>query len=316
MFFFTIRRILASVLVLLVSSFLVFALCAASFDPLARYYTQNPRPPQTFFDNLREELGLNDNFFVRYWNWLSGAVTGDFGETLNGTTVADQLGTRVAVTGRMIIAAVVIAILLAIIVGVIGAVRQYKPSDYTFTFIAYTLIALPTFWFAALLKEFVATGINDLFGSQVLYTIGEETPGITLYASGWELWSDRLGHLVLPTISLALLTFAAWSRFPRAAMLDVLGSDYMRLARAKGLTYRRTVIQHGGASGLSPRARVEAVGIGTRFGGAIISETVFGCRGMGECLSEDGMADSDMNGVLGWRRVSAVCVGVCNLIGE
>src|SRR3712207_804316 len=284
MFFFTIRLLLASLLVLLVSSFLVFALCAASFDQLSRYYNLNPRPPEAFFDNLREQLGLNDNFFVRYWNWLSGAVTGDFGTTVNGTPIADQLGTRLMVTGRMILAAVVIAVVLAIVVGVIGAVRQYKASDYVFTFIAYLLIALPVFWFAALLKEFVAGGINDLVGSQVLYTIGEETPGLSLYASGWELWSDRLGHLVLPTVSLALLTFAAWSRFQRSATLDVLGADYMRLARAKGLTYRRTVVKHGLRNALIPLTTVVALGIGTLFGGAIITERVFVWHGMGEYL--------------------------------
>jgi peptide/nickel transport system permease protein len=316
MFFFTIRRILASVLVLVASSFLVFALCAASFDPLAQYYTRNPRPPQEFFDQLRERLGLNDNFFVRYWHWLSGAVRGDFGLTVNGTPVADQLPGRLAVTGRMIVAAIVIAVLLAIIVGVIGAVRQYRPSDYTFTFIAYILIALPTFWFAALLKEFVAGGINDLFGSQVLYTIGEETPGLSLYASGWELWSDRLGHLVLPTISLALLSFAAWSRFQRASMLDVLGSDYMRLARAKGLTYRRTVVKHGLRNALIPLTTVVALGIGTLFGGAVITETVFVWHGMGEYLIQDGIKDNDTNVVLGWLLVSAVFVVVFNLVAD
>jgi peptide/nickel transport system permease protein len=316
MFFFTIRRVLASVLVLLVSSFLVFALCAASFDPLSKYYNLNPRPPEEFFDNLREDLGLNDNFFVRYWNWLTGVLHGDFGNTVNGTPVADQLGGRLLVTSRMILAAVVIAVILAIIVGVIGAVRQYKPSDYVFTFIAYLLIALPVFWFAALLKEFVAGGINDLFGTQVLYTIGEETPGLSLYASGWELWKDRLGHLVLPTISLALLTFAAWSRFQRAAMLDVLGSDYMRLARAKGLTYRRTVLKHGLRNALIPLTTVVALGIGTLFGGAIITETVFVWHGMGEYLIQDGIHNNDINVVLGWLLVSAAFVVVFNLIAD
>jgi peptide/nickel transport system permease protein len=316
MFFFTIRRVLASVLVLLVSSFLVFALCAASFDPLSKYYNLNPRPPEEFFDNLREDLGLNDNFFVRYWHWLTGVLHGDFGNTVNGTPVADQLGGRLLVTSRMILAAVVIAVILAIIVGVIGAVRQYKPSDYVFTFIAYLLIALPVFWFAALLKEFVAGGINDVFGTQVLYTIGEETPGLSLYASGWELWKDRLGHLVLPTISLALLTFAAWSRFQRAAMLDVLGSDYMRLARAKGLTYRRTVLKHGLRNALIPLTTVVALGIGTLFGGAIITETVFVWHGMGEYLIQDGIHNNDINVVLGWLLVSAAFVVVFNLIAD
>src|SRR3954471_578152 len=316
MFFFTIRRVLASVLVLLVSSFLVFALCAASFDPLAKYYNLNPRPPEAFFDNLREQLGLNDNFFVRYWHWLSGVLTGDFGTTVNGTPVAEQLGTRLWVTGRMIIAAIIIAVILAIVVGVIGAVRQYRPSDYAFTFLAYILIALPTFWFAALLKEFVAGGINDLFGSQVLYTIGEETPGLSLYASGWELWQDRLGHLVLPTVSLALLTFAAWSRFQRASMLDVLGSDYMRLARAKGLPYRRVVLKHGLRNALIPLTTVVALGIGTLFGGAIITEQVFVWHGMGEYLLANGIGQNDINVVLGWLIVSAAVIVLFNLIAD
>ncbi len=316
MFFFTIRRVIASVFVLLASSFLVFALCAASFDPLSKYYTQNPRPPEAFFDNLREQLGLNDNFFVRYWRWLSGVVTGNFGETINGTPVADQLPGRLMVTGRMIVLAIIIAVVLAVIVGVIGAVRQYKPSDYAFTFLAYLLIALPTFWFAAILKEFVAGGVNDIFGRQVLFTLGEETPGLSLYASGWELWSDRLGHLVLPTVSLALLSFAAWSRFQRSAMLDVLGSDYMRLARAKGLPYRRVVMKHGLRNALIPLTTVVALGIGTLFGGAVITEQVFVWNGMGRYLLQDGIGQNDINVVLGWLLVSAVFVVVFNLVAD
>jgi peptide/nickel transport system permease protein len=316
MLFFTIRRVIASVLVLLASSFLVFALCAASFDPLSRYYTLQPRPPEAFFDNLREKLGLNDNFFVRYWHWLTGAITCDFGESVNGTPVADQLFQRLGVTARLITAAIIIAVILAIVVGVIGAVRQYKASDYAFTFLAYLLIALPTFWFAALLKEFVAVGINDWSGSQVLFTIGEETPALGLYASGWELWADRLGHLVLPTISLALLSFAAWSRFQRAAMLDVLSSDYMRLARAKGLTYRRAVVKHGLRNALIPLTTVVALGIGSLFGGAIITEQVFVWNGMGRYLLEDGIHDNDINVVLGWLLVSAVFVVLFNLIAD
>src|SRR3954447_16227808 len=176
MFFFTIRRIIGSVFVLLASSFLVFALCAASFDPLAKD-RQRPNVKPEFLASRAHALGLDKPFFVRYWNWLRGVVTGDFGKSVNGTPVADQLIIRAGVTGRMIIAAMLLAIVLAVVVGVIGAVRQYKPSDYTFTFIAYILIALPTFWFAALLKEFLAVQVNEWAGNQVLYTIGEETPG-------------------------------------------------------------------------------------------------------------------------------------------
>ncbi len=316
MFFFTIRRIIASVFVLLASSFLVFALSAASFDPLQRFRQRQPPPSQEYLNGIAEQLGLNDNFFVRYWRWLSGVFTGDFGNTINGTPVTDQLPGRLMVTGRMIVLAIIIAVLLAIIVGVIGAVRQYKPSDYVFTFLAYLLIALPTFWFAAILKEFVAGGINDIFGRQVLYTIGEQTPGIELYGTSSEIWADRIGHLVLPTISLALLSFAAWSRFQRSAMLDVLGSDYMRLARAKGLTYRRTVVKHGLRNALIPLTTVVALGIGTLFGGAVITETVFVWHGMGEYLIKNGIGQNDINVVLGWLLISAVFVVVFNLVAD
>ena len=316
MFFFVVRRLIASVLVLLASSLLVFALCAASFDPLAQFRQRQPPPTQEYLDNVANGLGLNDPFFVRYWRWLSGVLTGDFGNTINGTPVTDQLFGRIAVTGRMIVLAMVLAVVLAVIVGVIGAVRQYRASDYAFTFLAYLLIALPTFWFAALLKEFVAGGINDLFGEQVLYTIGEQTPGIELYASGSEIWTDRLGHLVLPTVSLALLSFAAWSRFQRSAMLDVLGSDYMRLARAKGLTYRRTVVKHGLRNALIPLTTVVALGIGTLFGGAVITEQVFVWNGMGRYLLENGIRDNDINVVLGWLLISAFFVVLFNLIAD
>src|SRR3954469_23128821 len=166
MFFFTIRWVIGSVFVLLASSLLVFALCAASFDPLQKYRQRQPPPSKEFLAGVADQLGLNDPFFVRYWDWLRGVVTGDFGESVNGTPVADQLITRAGVTGRMIIAAMILAIVLAVIVGVIGAVRQYKPSDYIFTFVAYVLIALPTFWFAALLKEFLAVKVNQAFGKQ------------------------------------------------------------------------------------------------------------------------------------------------------
>jgi peptide/nickel transport system permease protein len=316
MLFFTIRRVISAVVVLLVSSFLVFALCAASFDPLAKFYARNPPPPPSFFAHEREILGLNDNFFVRYWHWISGALTGDFGNDINGQPVKSELFPRLLVTGRLVLAAVIVAVILAIIVGVIGAVRQYKASDYVLTLIVYLLIALPTFWFAALLKQYVAGGVNHLVGSQVLYTLGEETPGIALYGTPGEIWADRIGHLVLPTISLALLSFAAWSRYQRSSMLDVLGSDYLRLARAKGLTYRRTVWKHGLRNALIPLTTIVALDVGTLIGGAVITETVFVWHGMGEYLFKNGIGQEDTNVVLGWLLVSAAFVILFNLIAD
>ena len=318
MLFFTIRRIISSVLVLLASSFLVFALCAASFDPLAKFRQHQPPPTQQSLDALAHQMGLDQPFFTRYWHWLTGVLHGDFGNTIAGTPVSSQLWERAGVTSRMIIAAMILAIVLAVIIGVIGAVRQYKPSDYFFTFIAYILIALPTFWFAVLLKEFLAVKINQAVGHQVLFTLGEETPFIRSIpgTTTWDVWVDRLQHLVLPTISLGLLTYAAWSRFQRASMLDVLGSDYMRLARAKGLTYRRTVFKHGLRNALIPLTTVVALGIGTLFGSAVITETVFNWNGMGQYLLNDGIGNNDINVVLGWLILSAAIIVIFNLIAD
>lgn len=316
MLFFTIRRVLGSIVVLIASSFLVFLMTAVSFDPLAQFRQIQPLPPPEFFESKREQLGLNDPLVLRYLDWLKGAVSGDFGVNINNIPVADQLFGRLMVTGRLVIAAMVLALLLAIVVGVISAVRQYKASDYIFTVFAYILIALPTFWFAALLKEFVAIGINNLANDQILFTLGDETPGISAYGTTSMIFWDRVGHLVLPTLSLGLLTFAAWSRFQRASMLDVLSADYMRLARAKGVPWRRVIVKHGLRNALIPLTTVVAIGVGAIFGGAIVTEQVFVWHGMGEYLIQDGIGKNDINVVLGWLLLSAFFVIVFNLIAD
>lgn len=316
MLLYTVRRLLASALVLLASSVLVFALTAATIDPLAQYRTRQPLPPPQFFAQKTEELGLDKPIFVRYWDWLSGVLTGDFGNNVSGNPVGPTLWVRLGVTARMVLAAMILAIILAIVVGVFTAVRKNKFSDYVATTISYVLIALPVFWFAVLLKEFVAIRFNDLVGKTVLYTASEESPGISLYGTGSEVFWDRMGHLVLPTISLAALSFAAWSRFQRASMLDVMSSEYMRFGRAKGVPYRKVLIKHGLRNALIPLTTVVAIGVGAIFGGAVITERVFNWNGMGRYFLEDGLGQNDLNVVLGWLIVTSFFVVLFNLIAD
>jgi peptide/nickel transport system permease protein len=316
MLLYTIRRLIASVLVLLASSALVFVLVASTVDPLAQFRTRQPPPPEAFFAQKRAEFGLDKPIYARYWDWLSGVLTGDFGNNIAGSPVGPTLFTRLGVTARMVLAATLLSILLAIVVGVYTAVRKNKLADYIATIISYILIALPVFWFAVLLKEFVAIRFNDLVGETVLYTQGEESPGLSLYAHGWELWKDRLTHLILPTIALTGITFAAWSRFQRASMLDVMSSEYMRFARAKGVPWRRVLVKHGLRNALIPLTTVVAIGVGAIFGGAIITETVFNWNGMGRYFTQDGLGQSDLNVVLGWLIVSAFFVVLFNLIAD
>jgi peptide/nickel transport system permease protein len=316
MLLYSIRRVLASILVLLASSALVFVLVAQTVDPLAQYRTRQPPPPPEFFAQKRDELGLDQPILVRYWHWLTGIVHGDFGNNINNVPVGPTLWTRLGVTSRMVLAAMVLAIVLAVVVGVVTAVRKNKASDYVATIISYILIALPVFWFAVLLKVFVAIKFNQLVGKTILYTASEESPGISVYGTGSEIFRDRLQHLVLPTIALAGITYAAWSRFQRASMLDVMSSEYMRFARAKGLPYRKVLLKHGLRNALIPTTTVVALGVGAIFGGAIITETVFNWNGMGRYLTQEGLGQSDLNVVLGWLIVSSFFIVLFNLIAD
>lgn len=316
MLFFTIRRVLTSAVVLLVASVLVFAASTSIFDPLTALRMRQPPPAPETFAAERHALGLDKPVYQQYLDWLGGILHGDFGKNKAHNPINDELFTRLGVTLRMIAAALIFAVLLAIIVGVVTAVRQYKFSDYFFTVITYLLIALPTFWFAALLKEAVAVPINHAAGHRIFFTSGSETPRFARDHSGWEVFSDQFSHLILPTVSLAALSFAGWSRYQRATMLDVLGSDYMRLARAKGLPWPRVLIRHGLRNALIPTATAVALGVGALLGGAVVTEQIFNWHGMGEYLFENGLAQNDSKVVMAWLILSATFIVLANLVAD
>jgi peptide/nickel transport system permease protein len=217
------------------------------------------------------------------------------------------------VTLRMVLAAAIIAALLAVVVGVISAVRQYSVLDYTATFTGFVFLSMPVFWLGGLLKEYAGIRINHLFGQQVVYTVGDRSP---LLVGGL---ADRLanyaGHLVLPTLALVLIQFAGWSRYQRASMLDVLNSDYIRLARAKGLSPRRVMVRHALRTALIPIVTVVAIDFASLFGGAVITERVFAWQGMGALLLE-GVRDIDPNLVLGWLMLSGIIVILFNIVAD
>jgi len=249
----------------------------------------------------------------RYWTWLTHFVRGDMGKSIHGVEVRPLLWQRMRVTLRMVVLASILAIVLAIGAGVLSAVKQYTVTDYTFTFTGFLFLSMPVFWLAALLKEYGAIRLNKLFGKQVVFTVGAETPNLT--GSLGHRLADYAGHLALPTIALALISFAAWSRYQRATMLDVLGSDYIRLARAKGLSRTRVMVRHALRNALIPLVTVVAIDTGAIFGGAIITERVFSWQGMGALLVQ-GAQTSDPNILLAWLTVTAVIVVLFNLIAD
>lgn len=278
---FLLRRALNYVVLLLLASFLTFSLASLTFRPLDSLEQRNPRPPQAVIDAKAAELHLDEPIPQRYVIWMSGVVRGDFGETLGGQPVSEELGRRVAVSLRLLIIGSIIGTVLGVLIGAAGAVRQYRFSDYFTTVVSLLILSTPVFLLATLLK-FGALEINSMTGQQIFLYTGE-TSASQIDGFGAQLL-DRLQHLVLPTLALALGGMAGYSRYQRNAMLDVLQSDFIRTARAKGLTRNKALYKHGLRTALIPMATLFAYSLGGLITGATFTEKIFGWHGVGEWL--------------------------------
>ena len=314
---FAVRRLLISLPVLLVSSFLVFAMVANSGDPLeALRVTNPPTPPETIALEAKR-LYLDLPWHERYWTWLTGVLRGDFGPSVNvREDITTEIWSRMWVTLRLVLLAMLLALVLAIVVGVMSAVKQYSKLDYTATFFGFLFLATPSFWLAILLKEagIFANQVDGDPESRVFFTYGDRSAFLE-DPTAWNKFTDVAGHMILPTISLALITFASWSRFQRSSMLEVMGSDYIRLARAKGLRWRKVLTKHGLRTALIPLTTISALDFAGILGGAVITETVFGWHGMGQYLV-DSIQTTDVYALMAWLLVAGAIVIIVNLIAD
>jgi peptide/nickel transport system permease protein len=304
---FALRRLAIAVPMVILASFVMYLMVTLSGDPLARFRDTDPPPPPETIKLLEKQFGLDQPFLVRYVNWITGLFRGDFGVSTQNIDIGAELGNRMMVSFRLILAAIVIAAIVAIVIGVVSALRQYGFLDTTLSVVTYIALAVPVFWFAILLKQ-AAISFNQMVGSTVLYTIGD---GVSTGVTGLAL----LGFLVLPTIALVINIFASWSRYVRASMIEVLSADYMRLARAKGLSRAQAVMRHGLRNALLPFITVVALDFSALVGGAVVTEAVFQWRGMGDLLL-NGVRNIDVNVVAAWLLVFAAATILMNLIAD
>jgi len=278
---FLVRRLFNYVALCLVATFLAFALAALTFDPIAKLQERNPPPPQSAVDAKRAELRLDEPIPQRFVLWLGDAVHGDFGQTVVNTSISDELPRRIGVSLRLFLLGTVVGIGLGVILGVAGAIRQYKFSDYFATLFSFVILSTPVFLLGLLLK-YGALQLNTAAGAQLLVFTGETSPGFQ--GSFGAALVDRVQHLILPTLTIALGQIAYYSRYQRSAMLDVLGSDFLRTAQAKGLTRRKALFKHGLRTALVPMATLFAFGFGLLITGGTFTERIFGWYGMGDWL--------------------------------
>ncbi len=306
------RRLLNYIVLLALASFLTFSLASQQFDPLENLQQRNPRPPQAVIDAKAAELDLDKPIPVRYMHWASGAIHGDFGTTIGGQPVSEELWRRIGVSLRLLIIGSVLGTVIGVVVGAWGAIRQYRLSDRIITALSLLVISTPVFVMANLLI-LSALGVNSALGVQLFEYTGETSPDAV--GGAWNQFVDRLQHLVLPTFTLALAAIAGYSRYQRNAMLDVLGQDFIRTARAKGLTRRRALFKHGLRTALIPMATLFAYSVAGLFTGAVFTEKIFGWHGMGEWFVQ-GLNTQDTNIIAAIAVFAGVVILLAGLLSD
>ena len=284
------KRLLWMLPVVLGISFILFTIMDLTpGDParviLGEYATQED------VDALREEMGLNDNFFVRYGKYIVSAVTGDLGQSYRtGVPVVEEIAARFPVTLKIAVMAMFIAVFIGIPVGIISAVRQYSFADIVATMSALAFTSIPAFWLGLLLILLLSVQLH------LLPAIG----------------SDSWKHLIMPSVSLAAAQMATIMRMTRSTMLEVIRQDYIRTAKAKGAEPRRIIFHHAIKNALLPVITTVGLSISNLLGGALIIENVFGISGLGT-LMVNSVKSKDAPMLIGSVMFAAVVAGLVNL---
>ena len=304
-----IRRFLYSIPVLLVATFVTFCAVSYSADPLAQLRA-NPKIDHRTLHLLALQYHLNVSVPLRYFYWLENVFTHKFGDYLVGQgPIWPDVVTTLSHTLQVVGIAELLAFILGLMIGIYSAVRQYSFFDYFFTSFSFLGFAMPTFLLALLLQELFVE-IYLKWNIRIFYTSGLNTPGIN---STWSL--DRLQHIALPVITLCIVSLAVYSRYMRAAMLDVLNTDYVRTARAKGLAEWKVIMRHVFRNALIPMATIAALNIGALFGGAVITETIFSLYGFGFWFLQE-LNTPDVYGVMTYLVITGAMIVLFNLVAD
>ncbi len=301
---FIFRRLLQSIPLVIGVSIIAFGLMhLAPGGPLA-VYTLNPTIQAQDIERIKVALGLDQPFHIQYLKWAAGMFSGTWGNTFfGGRPVLHVILERVPATLVLMGSALSIAMLLGTAIGMLGAVKRYSLFDYLATTGALFALSFPTFWFGLMAIYVFAVRLRWL-PSGGMYDLGNEGDPI-----------DLLFHLVLPTLVLALVLVATWSRYARSSFLEVIHQDYIRTARAKGLVERDVLMKHAFPNALVPLIALFGLQLPTLFSGALVTETIFGWPGMGR-LFVDSLTMKEYPVLMGMMMFTALFVIAGNLLAD
>ncbi len=302
-----IRRLLQAIPLLILISIFMFTLIHL-LPGGADAVIFNPRLDAAGRAAIRASFGLDQPIYIQYLKWVGNSLIGNFGFSFsNHLPVSSIFAVRFPATVELFFFSLLFALVCAIVLGVVSAVRQNTATDYTLTVISYFGIAMPAFILGLFLQDIFAVQLH------VLPVSGMETLGYTF--DPFNALLDHATHLILPVITLAFLFIAAWSRFMRSSMIDVIKQDYMRTARAKGVSPFNVLTQHALRNALIPLITVVAIDFGGVAGGALITEGIYAWPGMGS-LFFDALGERDYPILLAMLMLSAIFVLSFNLIAD
>lgn len=325
-----VRRLIQSAVVLALISVVLFLLMQASGDPLATLGGRQP-PRAEDQERLRRQLGLDKPLLTQYVYWVignthvkidtdgdgigdragtrRGVLRGDFGKSLvTRQPVLDMIKERLPNTLQLMLTAEVVIVCFALLIGTYSAVRQYSLFDYLFTGISFVMYSMPVFWIALMLMyifaiKFKAWGLPAL-------------PSVTIYDPIKGKTLDQVArHMVLPVLSISLISIATYSRYIRASMLEVMNSDYIRTARAKGLLERHILFVHALKNASLPLVTLIGMDLPLLLAGAVVTERIFAWPGMGR-LFLDSLQRSDYSVLMGLLMIVSAAVVLFQLITD
>ena len=312
---FIVKRLLLSVVILFFVALIIYALMrclpTSYIEAIARQKSMQPgsKTFEEWMQQLSATYGMDKSIIAGFFSWLGKALTGNFGDSWFYTEPVLQVFNRTVwlsfIMGGI---AFIFEILISIPLGIIAATKQYSKTDYTVSVIALAGISLPTFFFAALLKLLfsVRLGWFELFG-----LVGRNHQQLSSFGQ----FLDKAHHLVLPIITLVVISIGGLMRYTRTNMLEVLNADYIRTARAKGVSEHKVIYKHAFRNTLIPLVTIIGGSLPGLFSGALITETLYSIPGIGY-TSYNAMVGGDIPFSMFYLTFIAVLTLVGNLIAD